>query len=142
MILKIFRGVWFISLLAVMANLMWVYAGLPEEVVLMEEGGGARSLGREALFYSWLAIIGLLNVLVYVFSKSLTPDEIFRTWFTGLIIALNVFLVIALSYIALFNSSEKFDFSRAGIVVYFGVLLVGGWLVSWPVILFVRKLSA
>ncbi len=142
MILKIFKGVWFISMLAVLANLMWVYAGLPEDVVLMEEDGNPQGVGRETLFFSWLAIIGCLNVLIYVFNKSLTPDETFRTWFTGLIIALNIFLVIALSYIGLYNSSEKFDFGRAGLVVYFGVFLVGGWLVSWPVILFFKKVSA
>jgi hypothetical protein len=94
------------------------------------------------LFYSWLAIVGAVNVLVYLFSKSLVPDEGFRIWFTGLIITLNFFLVIALSFIGLYNSSEAFDFSRAGIVLYIGIGLIAAWVVSWPIVLLVRKLSS
>lgn len=141
MILKVFRGVWFISFLAVVANLMWVYAGLPEQVVVKELETSSYAIGREVLFYSWLAIIGIVNVMIYLFGKSVTPDEGFRTWLTGLIISLNVFLVIGLSFIGLYNSNENFDFSRVGVVLYFGVGLVGLWITSWPIVLLFRKLS-
>lgn len=130
MILKVFRGVWFLSLLAAMANLMYVYAGLPEQVVVLEEGISITAISKETAFYVWLAVLGFVNVLVYVFNKNLVPSEEFRTWFTGLIICLNLFFIIAFSFIGLYNSSEGFDFSRAGIVLYISLGLVGAWIVG------------
>lgn len=130
MILKVFRGVWFLSLLAAMANLMYVYAGLPEQVVVQEEGISITAISKETAFYVWLAVLGFVNVLVYVFNKNLVPSEEFRTWFTGLIICLNLFFIIAFSFIGLYNSSEGFDFSRAGIVLYISLGLVGAWIVG------------
>lgn len=142
MILKVFRGVWFLSLLAAMANLMYVYAGLPEQVVLQEEGISTTAISKETAFYVWLAVLGFVNVLVYVFSKNLVPSEEFRTWFTGLIICLNLFFIIAFSFIGLYNSSEGFDFSRAGIVLYISLGLVGAWMVGGAIYgLFKRFLS-
>jgi len=79
MILKVFRGVWFLSLLAAMANLMYVYAGLPEQVVVQEEGISTTAISKETAFYVWLAVLGFVNVLVYVFNKNLVPSEEFRT---------------------------------------------------------------
>ena len=142
MILKVFRGVWFLSLLAAMANLMYVYAGLPEQVVVQEEGISTTAISKETAFYVWLAVLGFVNVLVYVFSKNLVPSEEFRTWFTGLIICLNLFFIIAFSFIGLYNSSEGFDFSRAGIVLYISLGLVGAWMVGGAIYgLFKRFLS-
>jgi len=142
MVLKVFRGVWFISFLAVVANLMWVYVELPQEVVLQEQDTKLVTLNKEFLFYGWMALVGLVNVMVYLLSKKVVPDEALRAWFTGLIILLNLFFVISLSYIGLYNSSEKFDYIRAGIVLYFGIGLIGVWITSWPVILLKRKFFA
>lgn len=142
MILKVFRGVWFISFLAVVANLMWVYAELPQDVVLREQDTKLVTLNKEFLFYSWMALVGIVNVMIYALSKKLVPDEAFRSWFTGLIILLNLFFIISLSYIGLYNSSEKFDFIRAGAVLYLGIGLIGIWVTSWPLILLIRKFSA
>jgi hypothetical protein len=142
MILKVFRGVWFISFLAVVANLMWVYVELPQDVVLQEQVTKLLTLNKEVLFYSWMALVGIVNVLVYVLSKKLVPDEAFRSWFIGLIILLNLFFIISLSYIGLYNSSEKFDFIRAGAILYLTIGLLGIWVTSWPVIVLIRKFSA
>lgn len=140
MISKVFRGVWFISFLAVVANLMWVYAGLPEQVVIRELEVSTYAMDKEVLFYAWLAIIGLGNTMAFVFGKPKVSDEGFRTWFTGLIITINIFLVIAFSFIGLYNSTEKFDFARAGVVLYFGIGLIGVWITSWPIIVLYRKI--
>jgi hypothetical protein len=141
MILKIFKGVWFISMLVVVANLLYVYAGLPEDVIVGEEGSATYVIGREPLFYSWLAIICIANTLVYLFTRSVNPDEAFRSWFIGFIITLNIFFVIGLSFIGLYNSSESFDFGRAGVVIYLSLGLTCIWLTSWPIIVVLRKLN-
>ncbi len=142
MTLKLFKAIWFLSMLAVFANLLYVYASLPEQVSLMEEGVETYAIGREQLFYSAMVVIALANVMVYLFSKSIAPDEHFRTWLHGLVITLNIFFIIGLSFISLYNSVEKFDFSRIGFIIYSSVILVVVWALSWPVYSISRKLMS
>lgn len=142
MTLKLFKGVWFLSMLVVLGNLLYVYAGLPEQVSLMEEGLETYSVGKEQLFYSAMALIALANVMVYLFSKKLAPKEDFRSWLHGQVITLNIFFVIGMSFIGLYNSAERFDFSRIGFIIYSSVALVGLWATSWPVYLVVKKFIA
>lgn len=134
MILKIFKAVWFVSLIAVLANLLYVYAGWPEQVQLYISNGEWLEASKELLFYSAIAAITLLNLLVYLFSKRVTPSETFRSWLHGQIITLNIFFVITLSFIGLYNSAEHFDYSRIGGIIYASVGLVLLWALSWPFI--------
>lgn len=142
MILKIFRAVWFLSMLAVLGNLLYVYAGLPEAVTVYESEGTPVSINKESLFYGWLILLAIVNAMVYFFSKSLVPNEELRTWFTGLIVCINVFFVIGFSFIGLYNSTENFDFSRVGFVLNVGIGLIGLWLLSWPIFSLYRKFSS
>lgn len=139
MTLKILRAICFLSMLAVFANLLYVYASLPEQVTVMEDEIGATNVGREMLFYSAMVLIALINALVYLFSKSIAPSEDFRIWLNGLVIALNIFLIIGMSFISLINSAEQFDFSRIGFIIYSSVVLVVLWALGWPVYLISRK---
>lgn len=143
MILKVFRAVWFLSLIAVLGNLMYVYAGLPEQVSVAEQGGATSYvMGKEALFYSALAFVAVLNLLVYLFSKSITPGEDFRTWIHGLVITLNFFFIVGFSFISLYNSSERFDFTRIGPIIYGSVILVVLWALAWPVYAISKRIFA
>lgn len=143
MILKVFKAVWFLSLLGVLGNLMYVYAGLPEQVSVAEKGGATSYvMDKEALFYSALAFIVILNLLVYLFSKSITPDEGFRAWLHGLVITLNIFFVVGFSFIGLYNSAEVYDFPRIGPIIYGSVILMVLWAIAWPVYSIGRKIFA
>jgi hypothetical protein len=142
MTLKLFKAVWFFSMLIVLGNLMYVYAGLPEEITLGSDGIAPVAVGKEPLFYTAMAIIALTNVMVYLFSKKLTPREDFRSWIHGLIITLNIFFVIGMSFIGLYNSAERFDFGRIGFIIYSSVGLVALWAISWPIYLVVKKIIA
>lgn len=143
MILKVFKAVWFLSLLGVLGNLMYVYAGLPEQVSVAEEGGATTYvMGKEALFYSALAFILVLNLLVYLFSKSIMPSESFRAWLHGLVITLNIFFVVGFSFIGLYNSAEHFDYTRIGPIIYGSVILVALWAIAWPVYSAGRRIFA
>lgn len=134
---------WFLSLLGVLANLMYVYAGLPEQVNVAEEGGATTYvLDKETLFYCALAFIAVLNLLVYLFSKSIAPSEGFRAWIHGLVITLNIFFVVAFSFIGLYNSSENFDYTRIAPIIYGSVALVVLWSVSWPIYFIGRRAFA
>jgi hypothetical protein len=132
MILKIFKAVWFLSLLGLLVGFMFIYAAVPEQLII-HEGNGFRTISREALFYSAVLLFAVCNVLVFVISALYRrSSEEFLCWFYGLIVSLNIFFIIALNFIHLYNSGEKFDYSRIGYVIYGSVGLVFLWALGWP----------
>lgn len=140
MILKIFRVVWFFSIVAFLGFFMYVYASLPDPVVVMDEPERV-VLGKETVFYSILITIAVFNMFVYVF-RSLNKTEEgegFVSWFYGLVICLNLFFIVAVSYLSLFNSGERFEYDRIGPIIYGSVSLMVLWAFSWPVYLAGRK---
>lgn len=133
MILKVFRVIWFFSLLAVLGSFMYVYASLPDPVVVFENPDQIH-LSRESVFYTMLFLIASFNSLIYFFRQVNRGEkgEAFNTWFHGQVITLNLFFIVALSFISVFNSSERFDYSRIGVVIYSSIALVALWAISWP----------
>jgi hypothetical protein len=142
MVLKLFKGVWFLSMLAVLGNMLYVYASLPEEVRLGGENMEIYALDRETFFYLAVTFITIVNLLVYLFSKKLIPNEDFRTWLHGLVITMNIFFIVGMSFISLFNSAERFDFERIRFIIYGSVGLVVLWAIGWPLYLIGKKLGA
>lgn len=140
MALKIFKGAWFVSVLAVLANLLYVYASLPEEVIIQEESTGRIIAGREFLFYAMTGLILLVNSLVYVNSKLNAENMELRSWFHGLVITINIFFIFAMSLIQTYNSLEAFNFAEIGFIIYGSVGLVILWAISWPIYLIIRKI--
>ncbi len=139
MILKIFKAVWFLSLMGFMAIFMYIYASLPERVVLSEDLEAA-SISRDILFYASISIIAFVNVLVFIFTKLYgNSNDPLSTWFFGQIMLLNFFFCIVFGFINLLNSGEKFAFERLGVVIYGSVILIIIWAVGWPVYAVVRK---
>lgn len=139
MVLKVFRAVWFVSVMVLFASLLYHYAGWPDSLVIQEGEESQLSMGKEMLFYTLVIIIALINVLVYVVSNIYKHQLDLRAWFHGLITTINLFFVIALSLIATYNSNDVFDFSRIGFVIYGSVILVGIWALAWPVYLLFQK---
>jgi len=147
MILKIFRVVWFFSILAVLGFFMYTYAALPDPLVVVD-GEEQITIGKETWFYSILVLVAVFNMFVYVF-RSLNrqrPDpeagEAFVTWFYGLVIFLNLFVIVAVSYVSLFNGGERFEYERIGIIIYGSIALMIAWALSWPVYLIFPKKKA
>lgn len=139
MALKIIKGVWFLSLMAFLGAFMYIYASLPVNVTLLE-GDSAIELSRDTIFYGFLVITGITNMLVFIVSRLFPADQSqFKTWFYGLVISLNLFFIVALAFINLYNSTEKFDYSNIGYVIYGSICLVAVWVVSWPVYAIFRK---
>jgi len=142
MVLKLFKAFWFASVMAVMINLLFVYAGLPEQVVVQEETGARILADRELFFYLVTFILIIINALVYLFSKLYSEQEHFRAWFHGLIITMNIFFILALNVVQVYNSAEKFDFSRIGFVIYASLVLMICWAATWPLYSIYRRLFA
>lgn len=141
MALKISRGVWFISILATLAALLYVYAGLPENMVVLMEGNDLIYGSREAFFYITLAAMTIVNAFVFLIGSLYRHDETLRTWFNVQVVILNIFFIVAIFLISAINSNERFDFDRIGFIVYGSVALIAFWTMVWPVIAILRKFS-
>jgi hypothetical protein len=142
MALKILKVIWFCSFLVVLGSFMYVYAGLPEKVVVNEQTE-AVILSRDTLFYTVLAVIAIANALVFVVSRIFPQqDENFKAWFYGLIACANLFFVVGLNFISLYNSNEKYDFERLGPIIYGSIGLVIVWAAAWPVYRIAQKIVA
>jgi hypothetical protein len=139
MALKIFKGIWFLSLLIFLVVFIYDYAALPENITL-SEGDSALSISRDGLFYAFIATVAIINMLVFVITRLFTEkDSDFKSWFYGLVATLNLFFIVAISFIGLLNSNERFDYERIGIIIYGSVGLIVVWATGWPVFVFLRK---
>ncbi len=131
--LKIFKVIWFFSLLGLLGVFMYVYASLPDPVTV-NESSKIISLTKETLFYIALAILALTNASVFAVTRIFPEtDHDFKAWFYGLIVCANLFFVVGLSFISLYNSTEKFDYARIGFIIYGSIILLVGWSISWPI---------
>jgi len=152
MILKIFRVVWFFSILGVLGFFMYTYASLPDPIVVMDDTDQIR-VSKETWFYSVLFLVAIFNMFVYVFralnrSRSVSlgqsaaqrqEGEDFVSWFYGLVICFNLFMIVSVSYISLFNGGERFEYQRIGVIIYGSVALMIAWTFAWPVYLIFAK---
>jgi hypothetical protein len=139
MIINIFKGVWFFSFLGLLAVFFYVYASLPESIVVYGDLEPVR-VSKELLFYIFISWIAIWNVLVYAVPAIMKPKEKFMWWLLGLIVCLNLFFLITISYINVFNSNERFDYESIGYVIYGILSVLIGWMVSWPLYLFFQKI--
>jgi hypothetical protein len=127
--------------MAALGFFMYTYAALPDPLVVLDNEEQL-IIGKETWFYSILALLAIFNMLVYVFRslhRSNQEGEGFVSWFYGLVICLNLFIIVAVSYISLFNGGERFEYGRIGIIIYGSVILMVAWASAWPVYLIFAK---
>jgi cytochrome c biogenesis factor len=139
--LKIFKAIWFLSMIAVLANVLYIYAGLPETVLIEDAGPNSLSIGKETFFYIITPMVAFINAMVYLVSSVFRKDLDFRAWFHGLIVTLNIFFIIALSFIGLYNSGERYEYRSIDFVIYGSIALIVIWAMGWPVYSLFRKLK-
>ena len=141
MTLRLFKAAWFFSLMAALGALLFVYASLPEKVVVREEAAKLISLPRDGVFYIALGFMTLSNVLVYLIAKVSAGNKPFRTWFYGQIATLNLFFIVALNLLSTFNSGEHFNYTSINFIIYGSVALIVLWAISWPFYSLYKKIS-
>jgi hypothetical protein len=140
MSVKIFKAVWFLSMLGVLVNLLYTYAGLPVEVVINENAGDSILIDKDNYFYLVATLIAVVNALVFVVSNFYRKDADFRTWFYGLVICLNFFFVVSLNFISLYNSGDQYDYSRIEFLITGSTALFVVWALGWPLYSLYRKI--
>jgi hypothetical protein len=136
--LKMFKAMWFLSVVVVLANLLFVYANLPEQIIVMDDPGN-QVLSKEWLFYSIMIAILLINVMVYLFKRMFPDAEPLRAWFHGLVITINIFIIIAMQALNVYNGFEKYDHNRMEIFISGSLGLVIVWSLIWPLYLLYQK---
>jgi hypothetical protein len=133
MVLKLLKAMWFLSMLATLGALLYVYASLPQEVLVQDDTDARVAISNEVFFYLAMIFIALSNAMVYVMAKVFKTNEDLRSWFYGLVVALNIFFIIGMNVISLYNSEEKFDYDRIAVIIYGSIGLIILWAVAWPV---------
>lgn len=134
MVVKIFKAVWFVSLIATVGVLLYAYASFPD-VIQVREGqpGETDSITRDGLFYAVLGLLALFNAMVFVVNRFMAVgDSFFQAWFYGLMVFFNLFILVSLQFFSLYNSSEKFDYDSIGYIIYGSVALIILWASLWP----------
>ena len=141
MIVKVFRLVWYFSLLAVSGILLYTYAGLPQDVTFLNLQGIAGTLSRDIYFYIVIGVLVLANVLPLIMIRGGFKSDFFKAWVYGLIVACNIFFCMGLGFVSIFNSTESYDFSRIAVTIYGSVALVALWSFVWPLYRIFMRLS-
>lgn len=141
MVLKLLKAIWFLSMLATLGALLYVYATLPQEVLVQDDDQARLAISNELFFYLAMVFIAISNSMVYVMAKVFKSNEDLRSWFFGLIIALNLFVIIGMNFISLYNSEEKYDFERLAVVIYGSLGLIILWAAAWPVYAIFKRSS-
>ena len=141
MVLKLLKAIWFLSMLVTLLALLYVYASLPQEVLVQDDTEARVAISNELFFYLAMALIAVSNALVFVIAKVFKTNEDLRAWFFGLIITLNIFLIIGMNFISLYNSEEKFDYDSIAVIIYGSLGLIILWTVAWPVYAIFKRSS-
>jgi hypothetical protein len=139
MTLKILKGVWFFSVLALLVMFFYVYAGLPETVMLWDFPQQI-TLSRNGLFYVAILLVVILNATVYLVRQVAAKQTNFASWFYGMIASVNIFFIAVLGFIHVFNGGDRYDYSRMAPAIYGSLILVSAWLISWPLIKLSQKI--
>jgi len=142
MALKLLKAVWFLSMAVSLVALLYVYASLPQEVVVQDDSDARISISNEAFFYGVMIFIAITNVTVFIIGKIFKTQEDLRTWFYLLIASLNLFFIVAINFISLYNSAERFDFDRIAFVIYGSVGVVVLASVAWPIYILLRRTNS
>src|SRR5689334_23358475 len=105
---------------------------------------GESGIPRETYFYIMLSFLALFNLFVFVLRKVYSIEAPWNivAWFYGLVILLNLFFLVTLSFTSLINSGERFDYGRIGPIIYGSLLLLLGWSLVWPTYLVVRRIRS
>ena len=146
---RILKMIWFLSFMGVTAVLFYVYSALPDMVAYSgDEATTFEYLAQELFFYFFLIVIALTNIMLYAVSarkwiKTSSSQKINRltSWKFGLGVVVNIFLVISMVFISIFNSGEKFDYSNFGYLVYFSLALVILWVISLPFVIYSARVK-
>ncbi len=149
---------WFLSMLGFLVGILLIYANLPEEVDVTfgSQSISVELLSRNAFFYAMIAIVALSNGLLLALARAVsltkTPElagtdvsdkALFKTrivnWLGSYSIILNIFYIIGIFFVGFHNDPQYVAPKSYDILAYGSILLLIGWLIWLPFIIFKRN---
>ena len=138
MTFKITNAIRIISIIVLAVVFFISYAGLPDEVLLLldDAGNPAKYIDKDYYFYGALILLILTNVLIYVLAiilnKSTKPlTQVMSTYIMALPITANIFFSVSLTFIAILNGQENFDYSSFAPFIYLSEGLFVIWIAAF-----------
>lgn len=135
---KFTRPFWLLTFLFLFIVFILSYAFLESQVIIYinEESGNPSIIKKQNYFYWGLGLILITNIVLYLFSKlirvTFKVDAYFlktlSDWFISLAGILNIFLLLSIVFILLFNRMEGFDPSILGYLLYLCVFVMFVWM--------------
>ena len=120
-----------------------VHSYMPAVVqVLVGDAGNATTLEKDSFFYLVLGVFMLVNVFLIVLvallkkipvtSGGLFKSDYFKgrllNWLRSFEVVLNIFIVLAVAFIGIYNNPAHFNPNAFGWLIYFGFGLIGLWM--------------
>ena len=143
---KLIKALWFATLIATSAFLLFVYAGFTEEQLILITNSST-GIDRETFFFGTLGWIMISNFTFYVLQWRLRKNdsnfsEFTKGWLMGLAAGFNFFLIVCLSFVQVFNGGENFNFDSIGYLIFISLGLIVLWTLALPIYLVKEKISA
>jgi hypothetical protein len=117
----------------------------PSGIIFNNEGKIIYSTSRDVFFYTSLFIFVLIQILLFIFNKLVLAKrqginiEIISTWFQGIALAINLFIILMVIFIGLANNAIDYSFSSIQFIAYLAPSFLILWLLALPFILFFSK---
>jgi hypothetical protein len=137
---KVLKFIWFISLFAGLAALLWSYASVPSIVKITD----ISTIGKEPFFYLALCFLTFSNFTLYGIGKNkiIESYEYLLGWKYTFGTITNGFFIVSIMFISIYSSTEPFDYNNFGYLILVFLALMVAWLLTLPfLIIFRRKLN-
>ncbi len=138
MTFKIINALRIISLIVLTLVFFIAYAGLPEQVLVLlnNDGSPTRYVDKDYFFYGSLLVLLVTNLLFYVLAnllaKSVTKQAaVSSRYILSLSIIVNIFFSVALTFMAILNGQENFDYDSFAPFIYLSLGLFIVWLLAY-----------
>ncbi len=138
MTFKILNAFRILSIILLVVVFFYSYAGLPEQVLVLldEKSNPLHYMGKDAFFYSTLVFFIIANALFYalafISNKSVSKmAQLMGKHVLLLVIIINIFFCVALTFIAILNGKENFDYSSFAPFIYSSFALFVLWALAF-----------
>ncbi len=145
------RFSWYFTIMAFLAGFMHAYAYLPEKALVMIDNGKELYISKDNFFFLGIAVFILVNLVVTLSGNSLHkrvsmttsvgaefPTRV-KTWFFGLTVVFNIFILFSAIIISLINDPESYNLNLFGVILFIPIILLVAWIILG--IYFVTKRS-
>jgi len=145
MTLKITNALRVISIIILVVVFFISYAGLPEQVLAFidSKGNPAQYFSKNYFFYGTLTILILSNTLMYVLAIMLGKstnhiNQVIAIHMMTMSVVINIFFSVALTFIAILNGQENFDYASFAPFIY----LSQGLFVIWVLVFIISLIRS